>query len=639
MAHHQYPFSGMDRNTIIGLILMIGLFIVWSQFNQPSEEEIQRQQLLQDSLARVELEAVDSQQTAVQKDPQAQRQVALTDSASANAALSEALQSRYGSFASSATGTEETFQLENELMALTFSSKGGRITEALMKDYFRLEKDSAGQEIKAPLYLLEDRKNRFEYWLPVANASIDYVPTSELAFEVIPEGENAVAFRATASDGSWFEQYYRLEPNSHEVTYEVRSQGLTSLLRPGTEDINLHWVNYLTPLEKNESYERMYSTVYFKAADEGVDYCACQSDDTESIGTPLKWVANANQFFNTSLIAETSFGAGVLQTVGVPENSGDLKKLISDVRIPVGQGAFAMKMYIGPNEFKQLEAYGNRLEDIIPFGWSFFGTINRWVIRPIFSFLSDFIGNKGLVILALTLIVKIFVFPLTYKMLYSQSKMAALKPQLAKLKDKFKDDQQKQQMETMKMYREFGVNPLGGCFPLVLQMPIWFALYRFFPASIEFRQASFLWATDLSSYDEFMQLPFDIPFYGAHISLFTLIWVVTTLIYTYYNSQYMDFSGNPMAKYMQFLMPVFFLFFFNNFASGLTTYLVFSNVINIGQTLVTKNYFINQDKIREKLEANKAKPKKKGGFQARLEKALKEQQKIQEEKQRQKKGK
>ena len=633
----------MDRNTIIGLILMVGLFVLWSQFNQPTEAEIQRQQQMQDSLARLEQPVVSLADDSVpQADAIGQAAPAApspADSTLANQQMTAVMKSRYGSFASSASGEESIVTLENALMAVTISSKGGRIIEARMKDYFRLEKDSTGKEIQVPLFLLEDEKNRFEYWLPLADAAVDYVPTSELVFDVLPDGDNAVAFRVSSATGAWFEQYYRLEPNSHELTYELRSSGLSTLLRPGTEQVNLHWVNYLTPLEKNESYERMYSTVYFKAADEGVDYCACQSDDTESIGAPLKWIANANQFFNTSLMAETSFGSGVLQTVGVPENSGDLKKLVSDVRIPVGQEPFAMKMYIGPNEFKQLAAYGNQLEDIIPFGWSFFGTINRWVIRPIFSFLSGFIGNKGLVILALTLIVKVFVFPLTYKMLYSQSKMAALKPQLAKLKDKFKDDQQKQQMETMKMYREFGVNPLGGCFPLVLQMPIWFALYRFFPASIEFRQAHFLWATDLSSYDEFLQLPFDIPFYGAHVSLFTLIWVVTTLIYTYYNSQYMDFSGNPMAKYMQFLMPVFFLFFFNNFASGLTTYLVFSNVINISQTLITKNYFIDQQKILQKLEANKAKPKKKGGFQARIEKALKEQQRIQEEKQKQKKGK
>ena len=212
--------------------------------------------------------------------------------------------------------------------------------------------------------------------------------------------------------------------------------------------------------------------------------------------------------------------------------------------------------------------------------------------------------------------------------------MAALKPRIAEMKGKFGDDAQKQQMETMKMYREYGVNPLGGCFPIVLQMPIWFALYRFFPASIDFRQAGFLWADDLSSYDAFIQLGFELPFnMGAHISLFTVLWAVTTLIYTYYNSKHMDMSANPAMKYMQYLMPIMFLGFFNSYASGLTCYLFFSNIFNIGQTIITKNYIINQKKLEKELVDYSKKPKKKkGGFQERLEKALKEQQKIQADK-------
>jgi YidC/Oxa1 family membrane protein insertase len=271
------------------------------------------------------------------------------------------------------------------------------------------------------------------------------------------------------------------------------------------------------------------------------------------------------------------------------------------------------------------------LEDVIPFGRSIFGTINRWVIRPIFTFLSSFIGSMGIVILVLTFIVKMILYPLTYKMIHSQSKMGALKPHLANLREKFKDDPQKQQMETMKVYNEFGVNPLGGCLPTLLQMPIWFALYRFFPAAIEFRQVPFLWATDLSSYDVAFSLPFVIPFYGDHVSLFTLLWAATTVLYTYYNSQNMDLSMNPSMKYMQYLMPVMFLFFFNTFAAGLTCYLLFSNLINVGQTIVTKNYIIDQDKIMAGLEAYRKKPKKKQGFQDRLQEALKEQQRKQSE--------
>jgi YidC/Oxa1 family membrane protein insertase len=297
-----------------------------------------------------------------------------------------------------------------------------------------------------------------------------------------------------------------------------------------------------------------------------------------------------------------------------------------------------MTLYVGPNKFERLRAFGNDVQDIVPFGWSIFGTINRWVIRPLFGFLSNFFGSKGLVILVLTLLVKLALFPLTYRMIYSQSKMSALKPEMEKVRAKHKEDQQQAQVETMKLYREFGVNPLGSCLPLILQMPIWFALYRFFPASIEFRQEGFWWANDLSSYDEFIQLGFTIPLgIGSHISLFTVLWAVTTLIYTYYNSRHMDMNANPAMKYMQYLMPLFFLGFFNSYASGLTAYLLFSNLTNIFQTLVTKNYIIDQDKIKREMDEYRKKPKKKSNFRKRLEDAMEEQRKIQDQQKKKKK--
>jgi YidC/Oxa1 family membrane protein insertase len=232
----------------------------------------------------------------------------------------------------------------------------------------------------------------------------------------------------------------------------------------------------------------------------------------------------------------------------------------------------------------------------------------------------------------MTLIVKIVVFPLGYKMLQSQAKMTALKPEIDKIKAKYKDDMQKQQMETMKIYNEFGVNPLGGCFPLLLQMPIWIALYRFFPATIEFRQESFLWATDLTSYDVFATLPFSIPMFGATVSLFAFLWMLSTLVFTYYSSKSMDFSSNPAMLYMQYLMPVMFWVMFNKTAAGLTVYMFFSNLLNIAQTILGKNFLFDTEKIRAKLELNKSKPKKQGGFRDRFESLMKEQQRIQQEK-------
>ena len=351
----------------------------------------------------------------------------------------------------------------------------------------------------------------------------------------------------------------------------------------------------------------------------------------------LEWVSNLNQFFNTTFIAAQPFEAGKLTVKQGEQTDPFLKKTESELQMPAAfaQGApFNMTIYSGPNDFEALRSFDNDMEDLVQFGSSIMGTINRWIIRPIFKFLGSFISSPGIVILLLTLIVKLALFPLTYKMIYSQSKMAGLKPQLEKLKAKHGDDQQKIQMETMALYREFGVNPLGGCLPMLLQMPIWFALYRFFPAALEFRQAPFLWATDLSSYDAFITFPFNIPFLGHHLSLFTVLWTVTTLLYTWYNFKMVDTTStmnNPMMKYMQYIMPVMFMFFFNSFASGLTVYLVFSNLVNIAQTLITKNYLIDEEKIQRQLHAFKEKPKKKGGFQERLNQMMQEQQRLAEE--------
>ncbi len=489
------------------------------------------------------------------------------------------------------------------------------------------------EDVYLDLLLLEDPKNKFEYLLPVSTAPGGFIKSSDLYFVPNLSG-NQLTLTATLGSGRSLKQIYTLGA-SYGIDYQLTMEGLDRVLNPNDRKIKLNWVNYLDKIEKNTQYERIYSTVYYKEMGEDPNYCSQSGDDREVLDeSPVKWISHSNQFFSSTLVADNPFTAAVVETQMLDESLEDLKVLTSSIDIAY-QGLqteeIKMHWYIGPNEFELLQSYGDDMEDIVPFGWSVFGTINRWVIRPIFSFLSNYIGSKGIVILLLTLIVKSLVFPLTYKMLYSQSKMGALKPQMEKVREKHKDDQQKVQMETMKMYREYGVNPAGGCFPMILQMPIWFALYRFFPASIEFRQASFLWANDLSSYDVFMRLPFHIPFLGEHLSLFTFLWAASMIVYTYYNSQMMDMSSlnaMPAMKYMQYIMPLMFIFFFNSYASGLTCYLLFSNLLNIGQTLVTKNYLINNDKILEELDANRKKPKKKGGFQERLEKAMQEQQRI-----------
>ena len=620
----------MDKNSLIGFALIFILFMVWGQLNTPSAEELAAKRT-QDSLEQVQ-NNLDSEEIAAAIEEETQiAQPEVSDSAKMIQ-----MAGKYGVFGNSAVGSESTQTLENDLVKIEFSNKGGRITSVKLKEYKKNLFNDQQEEVITDLYLQEDKKNKFEYQLPIAGAAGGIVNTSNLYFTPTLKG-NTLSFKANAGNGKYFEQKYVLESDGYGIDYDINFVGLENDLRGDAKVVKLRWDSYLDKLERSEYYDRIYSSIYYKETDDNPTYCTCTSDDeVDTEDKSVKWLSHSNQFFNASLIAkETNFKSAFMETKMYDETNEDLKFLGSEISIPLNDKSFAMHMYIGPNEFDRLNAYEMELEDIIPYGRSILGTLNRWVIRPMFNLLSGIISNKGIVILVLTFIIKLVLYPLTYKMLYSQSKMGALKPRIEKMKEKNPDDAQAAQMETMKLYQEYGVSPLGGCLPIFLQMPIWIALYRFFPASIEFRQASFLWATDLSSFDVAFNLPFELPMQmGAHISAFTLLYAITSLIYTYYNTKHMDMSANPSMKYMQYLMPIFFMGFFNSYASGLTCYLFFSNLFNITQTIVTKNYLIDQDKIAADLEAYKKKPKKKkkgGGFQERLSKALKEQQELQKQ--------
>jgi YidC/Oxa1 family membrane protein insertase len=636
----------MDRNTVIGLVLLFVLFVVWVFINSPTQEEIEAQRLEQER--QRQLEATEDQDTSLAliedkveiiETEQHSERIVPADS------LEQLIRKRaiFGPFARAGSGQQQEIILENDHLRLVFSNKGGRITEAWVKEYQRSFLGENNEELRDSLFLLNHPSNQFEYFLQLRENNM-MVNTGELYFDTEISG-NTISFKLPAENGGYFEQKYTLKEDSYVIDYQLNFINLQNILINDPSPVSLNWVNYLNKLEQNTGYERYFSTVYFKEESKRSSYCSCRSSDSENkTATPLRWISHANQFFNSSLVGSSEpFHGGYVETIMLDEEVEELKLLRSRLDIPVnagGRSTFDMTFFIGPNEFDRLREIGHDLSDIVPFGWSIFGTINRWVIRPMFNILFQFIGHHGWAIIILTFIVKMVLYPLTYKMLFSQAKMGALKPHMEKLREKFKGDQQKLQMETMKVYREFGVNPLGGCMPMVLQMPIWFALYRFFPASIEFRQASFLWASDLSSYDAIVYLGFTIPFYGAHISLFTLLWAGTTVIYTYYNTRHMDMNAvNPMMKNIQYFMPIMFLFFFNSFAAGLTAYLLFSNILNIAQIIATKEFLFDETKIKAQLEENKKKPKKKGGFQARLEEVLKEQQRIAEERNKNKKKK
>jgi len=624
----------MEKNHIIGFILLFSTLFVWSYLNKPSEAELEDRKRMQDSITAIQvaadsLDRVKVKNDVAQIDPVQQ----VPDS------LKLLMNSQtFGPFAASSLGEDKTYKLENDKVTVSLSSKGGKVTSVILKDYTKKEYHRGEPTTESPVILLDDERNRFEYLLPVASVPSGAVSSEDLYFQASQSG-NTITFTASAGAAGSFKQIYTLD-DAYGLDYDLDFAGLDRVLDAKNKSIRLNWENHLHAYERNEQFEQQYSAVYYKEADENSpDDCGCMQDDEEVIDDEqIDWVSHSNQYFNSSLMTMgVPFSSGKVASIKNElgdEPSSYIEKLTTELDIPTAGGKFDMQMYVGPNEYNNLSAYDMALEDIIPFGNSIFGSINRWVIRPVFSFLSQYIGSLGIVIILVIFVIKMLLYPLMYKMLHSQALMGALKPQLAHLTDKFKDEPQKKQMETMKIYKEYGVSPLGGCLPMLIQMPIWYALFRFFPASIDFRQESFLWAHDLSSYDDFFHLPFNIPFVGDHLSLFTILYSVSMLVYTYYNTRHMDMSANPAMKYMQYLMPVMFFGFFNTYASALTCYMFFSNLINIAQTVITKQFVFKDEKLQAELKAKKAKPKKVNKFQQRMEEAMKQQQAVQAKKKR-----
>ncbi len=610
----------MDRNNIIGFVLIFLVLMAWSYFNAKKTQNQQAQQKIQDSIALVRY-----REDSIRK---LKMQPLDTAATSSNPKPISAV----NNFNTDSLVKPGVYTIENEVIKLNFTNYGGRITKAELKKYFKMEEAAKGADTRSPVILHHHDKNEWNISLDFKGGKIN---SKDILFTADQSDKSSISFRAITPDGKTIVQSYKLASDSYVIDYSVQlPSSVNSLTKPM---IGLEWRNVVESQEKNPDYEKTLTTAHYKPLDDDTDHIGWGKSSEEKIDKPVKWIANSQQFFNTNIVAEDKLENVTLSSNPFGEKNKLLTEFTNTAEIPLKNESANLKLYIGPNEFATLKAQGNQLENIISFGASILGTINKYIIRPVFNFLSNFFSNKGIVILLLTLIVKLLLFPLSYKMLHSQAKMGALKPEMAHLKEKFKDDPQQMQMESMKIYREFGVNPLGGCMPMLLQMPIWLALYQFFPASIEFRQSGFLWANDLSSYDVFAKLPFSIPFYGNHVSLFTLIWVISTLVFTYYSTKDQDFSMNPAMKYMQYLMPVFFLFFFNNSAAGLTAYMSFSNILNIAQTLGGKALLFPESKMKLELQAAKAKPKKKGGFQERLESMMKEQQSKMESRQKQNK--
>ena len=626
----------MDKNSIIGLVLIAVIVIIFGIVNKPSQEEIERTRRKQDSLKRIQQEQVDTQkqeksediQEEARKTTEAQDKITTSEDGKNKDNLNK-LKAEYGAFAESAEGTDEFIVLENNILKAKFSTKGGRPYSVELKNHQTYEKE--------PLILFSGNDNSFGFNF---FANKRQISTNELYFQPVSDQDSlfadnnpqTVALRLHAGEDRYIEYSYTLAPGANMMNFDIKFVGMNQVIPNNYSVLNLKWETFTPQLEKGAKNEKNYTTIGYKYYQDDVDDLRARGNDEadEEINTRLKWVAFKQQFFSSILMAEDYFANSKVSFQSLEDSEQYLKKLNAEIALPYEsrhEYEVPMKLYFGPNHYNTLKAYDQDFEELVPLGSAIFNWVTKLVIIPIFNWLDNFIQNYGIIILLLTIIIKLALFPLTYKSYLSQAKMRVLKPEIDEIGKKFpkKEDNMKKQKATMDLYKKAGVNPMGGCIQMLLQMPILIAMVRFFPSSFELRQESFLWADDLSSFDSVLSLPFEIPAYGDHVSLFTLLMAVTLIFTTKINSAQMASTGQSMPGmkfFTTYLMPVMLLFIFNGFSAALSYYFLLSNTITLGQTLLIRN-FVDDENIHKKIKEKKKKPKKKSKLQERMEEAQK----------------
>ncbi|MDR1200350.1 MAG: membrane protein insertase YidC [Tannerellaceae bacterium] len=631
----------MDKNTVIGFLLIGVVLFAFTWLNQPSPEQVEAQRRYKDSIDRVEYvqqieQQIQEQQAALKEDSLQN----LPDSVK-----NVQLQHTYGVFAEAMEGKEETITLENDLLEVRISTKGGSLEYARLKEY--VTHDSL------PLILFQGKESKLDFTLVTATNRV--VSTAEMFFTPIKGNDpNSLTMRLNIGEGSYLDFAYSLKPNDYMLQYTIQGHGLNGILSPSANTLDLTWEQDIRQQEKGRKYEDQHTALYYKFLADDVEKLSEVKDQSEKVANRLKWIAYKDKFFATVLISQDGFEATTLDSKLV-STSAYLKRFKTITSVPFdlkGEELTSLTYYLGPNQYALLKAYDKGveagqeldLEELVPMGGSFFRVINQYFIIPIFDFLGKFFTSYGLIIFLLTLIVKLVLFPLTYKSYISSAKMRVLRPQVEALNEKYpgQDKAMERQKATMELYNRAGASPMSGCLPMLLQFPILIALYNFFPSSIELRQQSFLWADDLSTYDAVIhwnaQIPLISAYLGNHLSLFCILMTAVNIIYTKFNMEMMNTGQQQMPgmKMMMYMMPLMFLFFFNQSASALSYYFLVSTLITIAQTLSFR-FLINEEKLLAKLEENKKKPAKKSGFMKRLEEAQKQQQEVLKKQQKNKK--
>lgn len=605
----------MDRNSIIGFGLLALLFFGYFYYTQQGRSAYEAEQKhIQDSLNRL-------------KPPKDTAIVATVDSTALKTPAPVG-------FLTDTNIVEKSITVENDVVKITFSNRGGQPQIVELKEF----KTFDGQ----PLILNDGSFNKLSY--PINTGNGNTVQSGDLLFKTLPiqqRGKNkVVSFVLNAGNERQIIHEYVFKPDSYLVEFNIRMKGANSLVTNNT--LHLAWDVKARQQEKDLSYEIQQSHFSYVSGDE-FDYeqLSMGSQEDKTFQKPLDWIALNQQFFISSLVAPEKFTSGTAHWETPDDTSKNIVgKLKADVQLNIPSGNTAvipLKFYYGPSDYDILKSYDNQMYNMVPLGYGIFAFvkyINRGFIMPVFNWLATFISSYGLIIMLLTIIIRLLISPLTYQSYLSGAKMKLMRPEIDELKKKYADDKQAFGMEQLKLFKSAGVNPLGGCIPALLQIPIFFALYAFFNSSILLRGESFLWASDLSTYDSIINLPFTIPFYGDHVSLFTILATITSLAISLYGMSNMQDTGNPVMKYMPYIFPVVLLGVFNNMPSALTWYYTVSNVITLVIQFVIQNYIIDHDRLMAKLQEKKKKPVKKNKWQERVEAMQQSQQKLKQLKER-----
>ncbi|MDR0537311.1 MAG: membrane protein insertase YidC [Tannerellaceae bacterium] len=613
----------MDKNTVIGFILIGLVLVLFTWLNKPTPAQIEARRV-QDSIAFAQqMQAAQqiAQQPQTPEQLEHQRLNEMPDSV-----RNDYMNDKYGAFASAMQGEETTTTLENNNLEIHLSSKGGQITYVRLKNH--VTHDSQ------PLVLFDKDNSRFDLILVTANNRV--LNTANMYFSPVKTEGNTIAMRLHAGEDAFLDFVYTLKEDDYMLQFDIIPHGLDNILSPSSRTIDFSWYQTIRQQEKSRKFEDQFTGLFYKYYSDDVESLNQNKAESKRISNRLRWIAYKDKFFSSILISEQGFEATILDSKPL-DRENYLKEFNTQTTLPFdpqGQTPINLKYYFGPNKYSLLKAYDKGvpeerqldLKKLVPLGYSMFRWVNQYFILPIFAFLCAHIPSIGLSIFLLTLIVKLILFPLTYKSYISSAKMRVLRPQIEEINAKHpgQDKAMERQKATMELYRRAGINPMAGCLPMLLQMPILFALYWLFPANFDLRQQGFLWANDLSGYDAIFSwhtnIPFISSFYGNHISLFCLIMAVAQAAYTKINNDMMNTGQQQMPgmKLMMYLMPLMMLCFFNQSASGLSYYFLISSLISMAQTFGFR-FLINEQKLLAQLEANKKKPKKKSNFMKRLE--------------------